>query len=110
MSEKPTHDSEDGCLAAYREVRHFGAAESAAYVAAMMVTAAAGTLLGGGTSDRLTTRFGAAFGRRAVPITGLALSVGLCAIGAAGLSPLITATAIALSYGSLSFCDPVYWI
>ncbi|MCU1330067.1 MAG: transporter permease, partial [Bryobacterales bacterium] len=93
----------------YREVRHFGAAESAAYVTAMMVTAAAGTLLGGWTSDRLTTRFGAAFGRRAVPITGLALSVGFCAIGAAGLSPVITATAIALSYGSLSFCDPAYW-
>jgi MFS transporter, ACS family, glucarate transporter len=94
----------------YREVRHFSAAESAAYVAAMMVTAAAGTLLGGWTSDQMTTRFGAAFGRRAVPIAGLVLSVGFCAIGVAGLSPLITATAIALSYGSLSFCDAVYWI
>jgi MFS family permease len=93
----------------YREVRHFGAADSAAYLTAMMLVGAAGTQLGGWTSDRLTIRFGAAFGRRAVPITGLTLSVGFCAIGAAGLTPLLTATAIALAYGSLSFCDAVYW-
>jgi ACS family glucarate transporter-like MFS transporter len=92
----------------YREVRHFSPEDSGVYLTAMLITAAITAPLGGWISDRLILRWGA-WGRRAVPIAGLSLSVGFCAIGASGLSPTITATALALSYGSLSFCEAVYW-
>jgi MFS family permease len=93
----------------YREIRDFGLRESAMYVSAMLIAGALATPVGGWISDRLSIRFGPATGRRMVPIAGISLSVVFCAIGAAGLAPLITAVALALSYAFLSACDAIFW-
>jgi MFS transporter, ACS family, glucarate transporter len=93
----------------YREVRGFGATQSATYMTAMLITAALASVSGGWLSDRLVLRFGTASGRRALPISGLALSVVFCFLGASGFAPLVTAASLALSYGFLSFSEPAFW-
>jgi MFS family permease len=93
----------------YREIREFGATESASYMSAMLLAGAFTMPLGGWVSDQLTVRFGYGIGRRPVPIFGVLVSVVLIGIGATGLSPLMAAVVLALSYGFLVSGDPVYW-
>jgi MFS family permease len=93
----------------YREIRHFRLSDSAMYVSAMFVAGALASPVAGWISDRLSIRLGSATGRRVVPIAGIGLSVVFCAIGAAGMGPLTTAVALALSYAFLIACDAIFW-
>lgn len=93
----------------YREIRHFGLGESAMYVSAMLIGGAVAAPVGGWISDRLSMRLGSSKGRRVVPIAGISLSVVFCAVGAAGLAPMTTAVALALSYAFLTACDAIFW-
>lgn len=93
----------------FGEVRHLGAQTSARYTTILFFTEAAIMPLGGVISDRLTRTYGAQFGRRIVPMAGLALSAVLTYAGT--VSPGIggVVTCLSLAVGLAACCEGPFW-
>ena len=66
-------------------------------------------LVGGQLSDRLVARYGLKVGRRAVGVTGLALSAVCLTTTAFTQNPSVAAIFLALAYATSDACVPVSW-
>ena len=64
--------------------------------------------LGGLASDHLTRRFGPQFGRRVVPVAGLALGAVFIYAGAASVG-LLAVICLSLAFGLAGFCEGPFW-
>jgi MFS family permease len=92
-------------------VRRTGVSEAARYTAILFVTMAIMAPVGGWLSDRLTGAYGARFGRRAVPITGLLFASVFLYVGLAvsSLSIPIGVIFFSLAIGFAAFCEGPSW-
>jgi len=93
----------------FGEVLHLGAQSSARYTTILFLTECAIMPLGGVISDRLTRIYGAQFGRRVVPMAGLALSAVFTYAGT--VSPGIggVVTCLSLAVGLAACCEGPFW-
>jgi MFS family permease len=93
----------------FGEIRHVGAAESAAYVTILMLTMAVMTPFGGWISDLLVSRLGIKTGRRVVPMVGMTLSAILLCAGASGVGVAATVALLSLAFGCAGSAEGPYW-
>ena len=93
----------------FGEVLHLGSHSSARYTTILFLIEGAIMPLGGLLSDRLTRSYGAQFGRRMVPIAGLALSVVFTYAGTISSGIAMVVLCLSLSFGLASFCEGPFW-
>jgi ACS family glucarate transporter-like MFS transporter len=89
--------------------RHFDLLRGAAFSSLPWVLSIGSIPLGGWLSDRLVARRGRRFGRRAVPVAGLALAGAFLSIGAHTRSAPLAATALALSTAFVMSVEGPFW-
>jgi ACS family glucarate transporter-like MFS transporter len=93
----------------FGEVLHLGSHSSARYTTILFLIEGAIMPLGGLLSDRLTRSYGAQFGRRIVPIAGLALSAVFTYVGTISSAIAMVVLCLSLSFGLASFCEGPFW-
>ena len=93
----------------FGEVLHLGSNSSARYTTILFLIEGAMMPLGGLLSDRLTRSYGAQFGRRMVPIAGLALSAVFTYAGTISSGIVMVVLCLSLSFGLASFCEGPFW-
>jgi len=93
----------------FGEILHLGSQTSAKYTTVLFIVEGTIMPLGGLLSDHLTRRYGAQFGRRIVPILGLALSAVFTYAGTvtAGLPAVVAC--LSLAFGLAGFCEGPFW-
>jgi len=93
----------------FGEVLHLGSQSSARYTTILFLIEGAIMPIGGVLSDRLTRSHGAQFGRRMVPIAGLALSAVFTYAGTISSGIVTVVLCLSLSFGLASFCEGPFW-
>jgi MFS family permease len=93
----------------FGEVLHVGAQASAKYTTILFLTEGAFMPIGGLLSDRLTGSFGAQFGRRIVPMSGLTLSAILIYAGTVSSSIGAAVACLSLAVGLAACCEGPFW-
>ena len=89
--------------------RHFDLLRGAAFSSLPWLLSIGSIPLGGWLSDRLVARHGSAFGRRAVPVAGLALAGVFLSVGAHTQHPYVAATALAFSTAFVMCVEGPFW-
>jgi ACS family glucarate transporter-like MFS transporter len=92
----------------FGDVLHMSAADTTRYTAFLFLTEGAMMPLGGLASDQLTRRFGPQFGRRVVPVAGLAFGAVFTYVGAASAG-LLAVICLSLAFGLAGFCEGPFW-
>jgi ACS family glucarate transporter-like MFS transporter len=93
----------------FGEVLHLGAQSSAKYTTILFVTEGAMMPAGGLVSDALTQRFGAQFGRRIVPMLGLAFGALLTYAGTVVSEVWAVVACLSLAFGMAACCEGPIW-
>jgi ACS family glucarate transporter-like MFS transporter len=93
----------------FGEVLHLGARSSAKYTTILFLTEGTVMPLGGLLSDRLTRRYGAQFGRRMVPMAGLALSAVFTYAGTVSSGIAGAVLFLSLAFGLAASCEGPFW-
>jgi ACS family glucarate transporter-like MFS transporter len=93
----------------FGEIRHLGAQPSAQYTTILFLIEGGIMPLGGFVSDRLTRTYGAQFGRRVVPILGVAFSAVFTYAGTVSSSPAAVLGCLSLALGLSSCCEGPFW-
>ena len=91
------------------EVRQVGFTRSATYTTIIFLTMGIMMPLGGWISDRLTRSYGAKFGRRVVPMTGLGLGGLLLYAGTIVPGTAAAVISLSLATGFASWCEGPFW-
>jgi MFS family permease len=92
----------------FGDVLRMSTADTTRYTTLLFLTEGAMMPIGGLASDQLTRHFGPQFGRRVVPITGLALGAVFAYIGAANAG-LTAVVCLSLAFGLAGFCEGPFW-
>jgi ACS family glucarate transporter-like MFS transporter len=92
----------------FGDVLHMSTADTTRYTALLFLTEGAMMPFGGLASDQLTRHFGPQFGRRVVPVAGLALGAVFTYIGAASLG-LTAVVCLSLAFGLAGLCEGPFW-
>jgi ACS family glucarate transporter-like MFS transporter len=92
----------------FGQVLHMGEGASARYAAIMFLVEGAMMPLGGFISDRLARTYGVQFGRRWVPIAGLALGAVLTCVGTVSAG-VIAVACFSLAFGFAACCEGPFW-
>jgi len=92
----------------FGQVLHLGESVSARYTAIMFLVEGAIMPLGGLVSDRLARAYGPQFGRRWVPIAGLALGAVLTCAGTVSAG-VIAVACFSLAFGFAACCEGPFW-
>jgi ACS family glucarate transporter-like MFS transporter len=93
----------------FGEVLHLGAQSSAKYTTIFFVTEGAIMPAGGFVSDALTQRFGAQFGRRIVPMLGLAFGALFTYAGTVVSEVWAVVACLSLAFGMAACCEGPIW-
>jgi MFS family permease len=93
----------------FGEVLHLGAQGSAKYTTLLFLTEGAIIPAAGLLSDRLTSRYGAQFGRRIVPMLGLALSAVFTYAGTVVPGVGAAVACLSLAFGLAACCEGPFW-
>jgi MFS family permease len=93
----------------FGEIRHLGAQGSAKYTTILFLTE--GTIMpaGGFLSDHLSSRYGAQFGRRIVPMVGLTLGAVLTYAGTIAPGIGTAVVCLSLAFGLAACCEGPFW-
>src|SRR5262249_34060047 len=92
----------------FGEVLRLGSRTSAVYTTILFLTEGALMPMGGFVSDRLTVRYGAQFGRRVVPISGLTLAA-ILLYGGTNSSGFLAVACFSLAFGFAACCEGPFW-
>jgi ACS family glucarate transporter-like MFS transporter len=92
----------------FGDVLHMSASDTTRYTAFLFLTEGAMMPFGGLASDQLTRRFGPQFGRRVVPVAGLALGAMFTYIGAASVG-FTAVVCLSLAFGLAGLCEGPFW-
>ena len=92
----------------FGDVLHMSTADTTRYTAFLFLTEGAMMAFGGLASDQLTRHLGPQFGRRVVPVAGLALGAVFTYIGAASAG-LAAVVCLSLAFGLAGFCEGPFW-
>lgn len=93
----------------FGEIQHLSAQVSARYTTILFLTEGAIMPLGGVISDRLTRAYGPQFGRRVVPILGVACSALFTYAATISPSPVMVLGCLSLALGLSSCCEGPFW-
>jgi ACS family glucarate transporter-like MFS transporter len=93
----------------FGEIQHLNAKTSARYTTILFLTEGAIMPLGGLLSDRLTRIYGAQFGRRVVPIVGVACTAVLTYAATVSSTPVTVLAFLSLALGLSSCCEGPFW-
>ena len=93
----------------FGEVLHVGAQASATYTTILFLTEGAFMPIGGLLCDWLTRLYGAQFGRRIVPMTGLTLSAVLIYAGTISSGIAAAVVCLSLAVGLAACCEGPFW-
>ncbi len=93
----------------FGEIQHLNAQTSARYTTILFLTEGAIMPLGGLLSDRLTRTYGPQFGRRVVPILGVAFTAVLTYAATVSSTPVAVLVFLSLALGLSSCCEGPFW-
>jgi MFS family permease len=93
----------------FKEVLHLAESTSRFYVAIPTLAMGVGMVLGGWLSDTLERVLGLRWGRRLVPMGGMAAGACLLALGASTREPVWSATWFAMAMGAVGAVEGPHW-
>ena len=93
----------------FGEIQHLNPQTSARYTTILFLTEGAIMPLGGLLSDRLTRIYGAQFGRRLVPIVGVAFTAVFTYAATVSSTPVTVLVFPSLALGLSSCCEGPFW-